>query len=163
MSDKLIALDVAEFLDSPQAARLGALTREERRRLCEPLVAACYQDLGKRPNLLDGHDVEVLLRDLLPGRLAPREPLIERAPALLEAFFAHLREAQVLLHAYEIDRALEAGLPAFVAHVRTGRNASAQLATPQKPVVYGAPKLGRNEPCSCGSGKKYKKCHGAGS
>ena len=24
-----------------------------------------------------------------------------------------------------------------------------------------APKLGRNDPCSCGSGKKYKKCHGA--
>jgi preprotein translocase subunit SecA len=23
------------------------------------------------------------------------------------------------------------------------------------------PKLGRNEPCWCGSGKKYKKCHGA--
>jgi hypothetical protein len=23
------------------------------------------------------------------------------------------------------------------------------------------PKPGRNEPCPCGSGKKYKKCHGA--
>jgi preprotein translocase subunit SecA len=23
------------------------------------------------------------------------------------------------------------------------------------------PKIGRNEPCWCGSGKKYKKCHGA--
>jgi len=23
------------------------------------------------------------------------------------------------------------------------------------------PKVGRNDPCSCGSGKKYKKCHGA--
>lgn len=23
------------------------------------------------------------------------------------------------------------------------------------------PKVGRNEPCPCGSGKKYKKCHGA--
>ena len=22
-------------------------------------------------------------------------------------------------------------------------------------------KQGRNEPCACGSGKKYKKCHGA--
>ncbi|HNT98851.1 MAG TPA: SEC-C metal-binding domain-containing protein [Elusimicrobiales bacterium] len=22
--------------------------------------------------------------------------------------------------------------------------------------------MGRNEPCPCGSGKKYKKCHGAG-
>lgn len=24
-----------------------------------------------------------------------------------------------------------------------------------------APKLGRNDPCHCGSGRKYKKCHGA--
>jgi uncharacterized protein YecA (UPF0149 family) len=24
------------------------------------------------------------------------------------------------------------------------------------------PKLGRNDPCHCGSGRKYKKCHGAG-
>jgi preprotein translocase subunit SecA len=23
-----------------------------------------------------------------------------------------------------------------------------------------APKLGRNDPCFCGSGKKFKKCHG---
>ncbi|MGI8702994.1 MAG: SEC-C metal-binding domain-containing protein [Candidatus Limnocylindrales bacterium] len=24
----------------------------------------------------------------------------------------------------------------------------------------GVPKLGRNDPCYCGSGRKYKKCHG---
>jgi len=30
-----------------------------------------------------------------------------------------------------------------------------------KPVRAGA-KVGRNDPCPCGSGKKYKKCHGAG-
>ncbi len=29
------------------------------------------------------------------------------------------------------------------------------------PVVRAAPKVGRNDPCSCGSGKKYKKCCGA--
>jgi uncharacterized protein len=29
--------------------------------------------------------------------------------------------------------------------------------------VRPAPKVGRNEPCPCGSGKKYKKCCGAGS
>ena len=28
-------------------------------------------------------------------------------------------------------------------------------------VVRSAPKIGRNAPCPCGSGKKYKKCHGA--
>jgi preprotein translocase subunit SecA len=35
----------------------------------------------------------------------------------------------------------------------------AQAETP-KPVRAGA-KVGRNDPCPCGSGKKYKKCHGA--
>ena len=31
----------------------------------------------------------------------------------------------------------------------------------QRPYVRTDKKIGRNEPCPCGSGKKYKKCHGA--
>lgn len=31
---------------------------------------------------------------------------------------------------------------------------------PTSPVYRDAPKVGRNEPCPCGSGKKYKQCHG---
>ena len=30
-----------------------------------------------------------------------------------------------------------------------------------KQVIAGQ-KVGRNDPCPCGSGKKYKKCHGRG-
>jgi preprotein translocase subunit SecA len=30
----------------------------------------------------------------------------------------------------------------------------------QEPVRRERPKIGRNDPCHCGSGKKYKKCHG---
>ena len=30
-----------------------------------------------------------------------------------------------------------------------------------EPVRRAEPKVGRNDPCPCGSGKKYKKCHGA--
>ncbi|MBI3779164.1 MAG: preprotein translocase subunit SecA [Gammaproteobacteria bacterium] len=30
----------------------------------------------------------------------------------------------------------------------------------QKPMTRRQPKVGRNEPCPCGSGKKYKHCHG---
>ena len=33
--------------------------------------------------------------------------------------------------------------------------------TAPKTVSNGGPKVGRNDPCPCGSGKKYKKCHGA--
>mgnify|MGYP000399725954 CR=1 FL=1 len=31
----------------------------------------------------------------------------------------------------------------------------------QETVVRTEPKIGRNDPCHCGSGKKFKKCHGA--
>ncbi|MFI5314549.1 MAG: SEC-C metal-binding domain-containing protein [Myxococcota bacterium] len=31
----------------------------------------------------------------------------------------------------------------------------------QAPYVRESPKVGRNDPCPCGSGKKFKKCHGA--
>ena len=29
-----------------------------------------------------------------------------------------------------------------------------------KTIVNDTPKIGRNDPCPCGSGKKYKNCHG---
>jgi preprotein translocase subunit SecA len=38
--------------------------------------------------------------------------------------------------------------------------AEAPAAVPARPLPVG--KAGRNDPCPCGSGKKYKKCHGAG-
>jgi preprotein translocase subunit SecA len=38
----------------------------------------------------------------------------------------------------------------------------AQPSGPPKPFVRKEPKLGRNDPCACGSGKKYKKCCGVG-
>jgi len=30
----------------------------------------------------------------------------------------------------------------------------------QQPFERGGLKVGRNDPCPCGSGKKYKQCHG---
>ena len=55
-----------------------------------------------------------------------------------------------------------AGAPAFVGAggrpqpSRTGGDDAAV-----RTVRRVAPKVGRNDPCPCGSGKKYKKCHGA--
>src|SRR5699024_4446130 len=33
-------------------------------------------------------------------------------------------------------------------------------AVPSTPTMREGPKIGRNDPCPCGSGKKYKHCHG---
>ena len=40
---------------------------------------------------------------------------------------------------------------------------SATSSTASQTVTNAAPKVGRNDPCPCGSGKKYKKCHGVSS
>jgi preprotein translocase subunit SecA len=58
--------------------------------------------------------------------------------------------------------------------IRSGGSASAVAEPPRSPrpartggddvvrqVRREEPKVGRNDPCPCGSGKKYKKCHGA--
>jgi preprotein translocase subunit SecA len=37
---------------------------------------------------------------------------------------------------------------------------SKQRPQKQETVRRDKPKIGRNDPCHCGSGKKYKKCHG---
>jgi preprotein translocase subunit SecA len=52
-----------------------------------------------------------------------------------------------------------AGTPTDVSRLRTNRDAEPR---PQQPVAA-EKTVGRNDPCPCGSGRKYKKCHGAGS
>ena len=44
------------------------------------------------------------------------------------------------------------------AHQPIARN---QSGAPAKPFVRAVEKVGRNDPCSCGSGRKFKKCCGA--
>jgi preprotein translocase subunit SecA len=41
-----------------------------------------------------------------------------------------------------------------------GRAAAGSAGPAPEPFVRDEKKVGRNEPCPCGSGKKYKHCHG---
>ena len=160
MSEKQITLDLTSFLDSSQAKGLSA-SPEAARKIVKAFVSICYEELGKKPNLLDGHDVHHALGHLLPGRLKKKDPLADSVPEVLEAYFAHLEEAAVVTNLFEIRQSLAATMGEFLETVRTGHNAHhGHHHEAQKPIVHNAPKLGRNDPCSCGSGKKYKKCHG---
>jgi len=42
---------------------------------------------------------------------------------------------------------------------RAGQAAGAPAQKPVAQPVRAMPRVGRNDPCPCGSGKKYKKCH----
>jgi preprotein translocase subunit SecA len=44
--------------------------------------------------------------------------------------------------------------------MEAARQASANQAPQPRTPIVAAPKVGRNDPCPCGSGKKFKNCHG---
>jgi len=86
--------------------------------------------------------ISVLARIQFQQEEAPPPPVQERKPA--EMNYEH---AEVSALAEEPQ--------AEEQQARAGRNAQ-----PAAPYVRDGRKVGRNEPCPCGSGKKYKHCHG---
>ena len=65
-------------------------------------------------------------------------------------------EAELVMFALD-ERLRLAGLDPVFAADATDEEEEVQSQPPPAP----AAKVGRNDPCPCGSGKKYKKCHGA--
>ncbi|HET7161192.1 MAG TPA: preprotein translocase subunit SecA [Rhodanobacteraceae bacterium] len=57
------------------------------------------------------------------------------------------------------DASPQPGAEMGMEHAQTVEGAAA--AATAAPVVRSGPKVGRNDPCPCGSGRKYKHCHGA--
>lgn len=55
--------------------------------------------------------------------------------------------------------AIDAAGQDYAANEKDYYDPSGDVAVKQEPVKVG-PKIGRNDPCPCGSGKKYKHCHG---
>jgi len=59
-----------------------------------------------------------------------------------------------------LERRMAQRRPQRLIEGRGGENGEV-VAQKQQQVRRDEPKVGRNDPCPCGSGKKYKKCHGA--
>ncbi|MCU0724697.1 MAG: SEC-C domain-containing protein [Planctomycetes bacterium] len=91
---------------------------------------------------------------LLEGvaRMATPESVRPAIPALCGAFLAEM-EAQGRI----------AGGRSRGLYVKALSEAFAEAASDRpKPIVSPVSKIGRNDPCPCGSGRKYKKCCGRG-
>jgi uncharacterized protein len=94
------------------------------------------------------------------AKLLLMDPEAKHWLAPIEALAAgHSLEKRGNKLAFEERMALIAELPECVAELG-GFWTAAGGAAPREPVRKD-PLPGRNDPCPCGSGKKYKKCHGA--
>jgi preprotein translocase subunit SecA len=73
------------------------------------------------------------------------------------------RVVQQQLHSTQpVDTPQAEALKRVLAQVQAKAQAQARLQDPSAPdgAAGGMPKVGRNDPCPCGSGQKYKQCHG---
>ncbi len=86
-----------------------------------------------------------------PVSQQPRRPEVQQAAPDMPRDYSR----------YNTNRGADApGLPGEQAQRQA---ASAPQGQRQKPMpIKAAPKINRNDPCPCGSGKKYKNCHGRG-
>jgi preprotein translocase subunit SecA len=101
----------------------------------DPLVEYKKQSFELFEQMLDRIDIETV-RALYHLQLSVEQPPEER-----------------------LQRRPRRGQMTFTKANATAARAGEEEGRP-KTVVNSEPKIGRNDPCFCGSGKKYKKCHG---
>jgi hypothetical protein len=116
----------------------------------QPQVVALYEH-GLMDEMVMG-DVDHYLAQLAPDARPPlasyRDFDILRTYEGLHAMAQRERELMAMSQQRAAARPTSPPMPPAVASGAT------------QPFVRSTPKIGRNEPCPCGSGKKYKHCHG---
>lgn len=99
-----------------------------------------------------------------------RDPLVEYKKEGLR-LFREMEETLLLQIAHAIPNIAMVAMPSAPLKVVEGREGEEETLKNTTPAISSGPKVGlprltrvktgRNDPCPCGSGKKYKKCHGA--
>jgi hypothetical protein len=149
------------FLESPEASALEQVPADARREVAERLFSA-LRDYGTPLETLPASDVHGWLLHSVPDEFEPRDPLARHVASVLGALVDFTERAsgrelgtlrkEIAESLPDLEDALVSG---HAHHHHHGEH------VPEVPYVRESPKVGRNDPCPCGSGKKFKKCHGA--
>jgi hypothetical protein len=157
MSELSATTITAAFLDSREARALGATADVRRAALL--VVESALVDLGAHPRLLDAEQLSELVFAVVARKLGAKDALVPLVPRVLRAFYAWLGEHEIVRHAYDLEAVFDDVDERFAAVVRDVKDGD-RIAGDVKPIVNRGTKVGRNDPCVCGSGKKFKQCCG---
>jgi preprotein translocase subunit SecA len=109
-------------------------------------------------------DMDYLRAGIGLRAMGQRDPLSEYQREAYDMFqdMIEVIKRDAVRYLFHVQIAQEAD-PATSTTVTSGAPArvAANASQPQRREPVTAEKIGRNDPCPCGSGKKYKKCHGA--
>ncbi len=111
-------------------------------------------------NRLNVKAVSALMRGQLFVRQAPANPQPDQTNEEPQKPRPELQQTTAEVHKRQNYRESKADIPG-AAETRAAASAP-QGERPKPEPAKAAPKVGRNDPCPCGSGKKFKNCHGKG-
>jgi hypothetical protein len=147
----------AAFRDAPASSALREHLGSGYAPAVDLVADVLAREVAAAPRDLDRERVASLLTTLLPGRMGGREAWARDVPDVVDAFLAFVAQEESLSTGWEWTTAVEESRPAFEAALEDESRPRFGGAK-EKPDRRPAPKIGRNEPCFCGSGKKYKHC-----
>lgn len=161
MTDGLVdywRLLAASFRDGDAGRRATERLGASLAPILEVIVAVCSEDVAVTPRDLDGERVREMLATYLPARVGGSEAWLDDVPDLLEEFLLFAIAQQPGVSPFEIVMAVGAARSAFTTACADPTRGRRRSDAPQVPFKRPGTKLGRNDPCFCGSGKKYKVC-----
>jgi preprotein translocase subunit SecA len=177
IADEELLSRIEQRVDEHMAAKVAQWGPDVMRYVEKTILLQTLDHLWREHLIMLDHLRQVIgLRGY--GQRDPLQEYKSEAFSLFEAMIAHLREAvtaQLMRVEIVPPEEQQPVLPAMEAHKfdpNTGEdamafadvslapasNANAASRDPKSPASWG--KVGRNEDCPCGSGKKYKHCHG---
>lgn len=138
---------VADFCDSARYASMPHALKEFAGQILVTFLVRACEDDDVDPGEVSETEIR---RGLLEGvaRLKVPESVKSEVPLLCRSFLEELADQGRLGGGAQLGTYVGALRPAYL---------GAATDHP-KPIVSVTSKIGRNDPCPCGSGKKYKKC-----
>ena len=138
---------VSDFCASDGMGQFSPAFRELAGMILLTFANAACEVRGIEPEEIEEPDIRASLLGPV-ARLAVPENLRSEVPKVCGEFLGYL-EAEGRLSGGRVLGAFAKALTSTYAEAASGK---------VKPVVRAGSKIGRNDPCPCGSGKKYKKC-----
>jgi hypothetical protein len=141
----------ADFAETPAFDALPPKEKDSAVPLAAEFLRAACEAEGVAPDAVGEAGFRAALLEKIPALQLPEE-VRPRAPEILALFLEALQAQGRHPGGAPFVRALA---PAYRERLRPGGG----VRTP--PIRSGAAPIGRNDPCPCGSGKKFKKCCGS--
>ncbi|HZN61838.1 MAG TPA: SEC-C metal-binding domain-containing protein [Planctomycetota bacterium] len=140
----------ADFADTPAFGALAPAEKDAAVQLVAEFLRAACEAEGTGPDEVGEAGFRAAMLDRLPALELPVE-VRSRAPEIVALFIEALQAQGRHSGGAAFVRALA---PAYLERLRPGGGVRIP------PVRRGTAPIGRNDPCPCGSGKKFKKCCG---